>query len=76
MTFPWHSCLPPKRPVSDFSTGYVCEGQVSMAEEETNQLLGRPSHAGRHSELTGLDLYDLRLALAGDFRAVFAEVDV
>jgi len=23
VTFPWHSCLPPKRPVSDFSTGYV-----------------------------------------------------
>ena len=76
VTFSWHFCLPSIHPVSDLSTGSVCEGQVSMAEEETNQLLGRPSHAGRHSELTGLDLYDLRLALAGDFRAVFAEVDV
>ena len=23
VTFPWHFCLPPKRPVSDFSTGNI-----------------------------------------------------
>jgi hypothetical protein len=31
VSFPWHLCLPSKRPVSDFSTGYVRGGQVTLA---------------------------------------------
>jgi hypothetical protein len=31
VTFSWHFCLPSIHPVSDFSTGYVCGGQVKRA---------------------------------------------